>query len=308
MIAVTGASGFVGGAVVASLVRSGRDVRPLSRQPNAGMVPVGNIGPDTDWSQVLQGVTSVIHCAARVHVMRETRADALAAFRSVNTEGTRRLAEQAAKAGVKRLVFVSSVKVHGEATKPGVPFRAVDAPAPQDAYGQSKWEAEQALWSVCNATGLEGVVVRPPLVYGPGVGANMARLMKLVASGLPLPLRSIRNRRSLVALDNLTDLLVRCIDHPAAADQTFLVSDDEDLSTPDLIRQMAQAMGRHARLVPVPVILLRLGGSLTGQRAAVDRLVDSLQVDVTLTREALNWTPPLSALEGMQEMVRGGFR
>lgn len=306
MIAVTGANGFVGAAVVAALARSGRDVRPIGRRPHAGMVAVGDIGPDTDWSQALQGVTSVIHCAARVHVMKETQADALAAFRSVNVGGTRRLAEQAALAGVQRIVFVSSVKVHGESTQPGAPFHATDTPTPQDAYGQSKWEAEQALWAVCRATGLQGVVVRPPLVYGPGVRANMARLMKLVASGVPLPLGGIRNRRSLIALDNLSDLLVCCSEHAAAVGRSFLASDGDDLSTPDLIRQMARAMGRSARLVPVPVGLLRLGGRLTGLRAEVGRLVDSLQVDVTPTREAMNWTPPQSVLEGLQKMARGG--
>jgi nucleoside-diphosphate-sugar epimerase len=308
MIAVTGASGFVGSAVVAALGRSGRAARALSRQAGAGLVAVGNIGPDTDWSEALQGVTSVIHCAARVHVMKETEADALDAFRSANVAGTRRLAEQAALAGVQRLVFVSSVKVHGEATLPGAPFRATDTPAPQDAYGQSKWEAEQALWAVCGATGMQGVVVRPPLVYGPGVAANMARLMKLVASGLPLPLGSIKNRRSLVALGNLTDLLVRCVDHPAATGRTFLVSDDEDLSTPDLVRQMALVMGRSAKLVPVPVSLLRLGGRLTGHQAEVARLVDSLQVDLAPTKNALSWSPPLTVLEGLQNMARGGSR
>ncbi len=306
MIAVTGANGFVGAAVVAALARSGRDVRPIGRHPKAGMVAVGDIGPDTDWSQALQGVTSLVHCAARVHVMKETQADALAAFRSVNVAGTQRLAEQAAGAGVQRFVFVSSVKVHGESTQPGAPFRATDTPTPLDAYGQSKWEAEQALWAVCRATGMQGVVVRPPLVYGPGVRANMARLMKLVASGLPLPLGGIRNRRSLVALDNLSDLLVSCIDHAAATGRTFLASDGEDLSTPDLIRQMALAMGRSARLIPVPVGLLRLGGQLTGQSAEVARLVDSLQVDLSTTKKVLSWSPPVSVLEGLQRMARGG--
>jgi nucleoside-diphosphate-sugar epimerase len=305
MIAVTGANGFVGAAVVAALARSGHAVRPLVRQAQAGCMPVGHIGPDTDWSQALVGVRCVIHCAARVHVMTETQADALAAFRHVNTQGTRRLAEQAAQAGVQRLVLVSSVKVLGESTRPGAPFRASDIPAPQDAYGQSKWEAEQAFWAVCQSTGLQGVVVRPPLVYGPGVRANFARLMKLVASGIPLPFGSIRNRRSLVALDNLSDLLVRCAHHPAAPGQTFLVSDGEDLSTPGLIRQLAKAMGRTARLAPVPVGLLRLGGRLSGRSGEVARLVDSLQVDVSPTRATLDWTPPMSMLEGLQKMTQG---
>lgn len=305
MIAVTGASGFVGSALVAALGASGQAVRPLTRRPGPGS-PGGDLGPQTDWTEALQGVDCVIHCAARVHVMQETEGDALAAFRRVNTAGTSRLAEQAAELGVKRMVLVSSVKVNGESTSGANPFRATDTPTPQDAYGQSKWEAEQALWQVCQRTGLQGVVVRPPLVYGPGVRANLARLMRWIATGFPLPLARIENRRSLVALDNLVDLLMQCATHPAAPGNTFLVSDDHDLSTPDLIRRLATAMGQSPRLLPVPVSWLRSVGKLVGRTDEISRLVDSLQVDIAATRSALGWTPPVSVAQGLQKMVDGG--
>ena len=277
-------------------------------------VVVGDIGSDTDWSAALTGVDCVIHCAARAHVTNETEADALAAYRAVNVEGTRRLAEQAAAAGVRRLVFLSSVKVDGESTDglPG-PFRSGSprgyAPRDdgklQDPYGISKREAEDALWEISTKTGLEVVVIRPPLVYGPGAKGNLARLLKLVRSGVPLPLGAVQNKRSLIGLDNLVDLLIRCVDHPAAAGQTFLVSDGEDLSTPDLLRHMAAAMGRSARLFPVPVSLLRLAGSALGKRAEIDRLVGSLQIDSSHTRQVLGWAPPVSVQEGIRRMVVG---
>ena len=275
--------------------------------PESGLpsVAVGDIGADTNWSAAIAGVDCVIHCAARAHVMHETAGDALAAYRAVNVDGSRRLAEQAAAAGVRRLVYLSSIKVNGEQTALGAPFSFLDTPAPEDAYGISKWEAEQALWDVSAQTGLEVVVVRPPLVYGPGVKGNLARLLKLVRSGVPLPLGAVQNKRSLIGLDNLVDLLIRCVYHPAAAGQTFLVSDGEDLSTPDLLRHMAAAMGRSARLVPVPVPLLRLAGSALGKRAEIDRLVGSLQINSSHTRQVLGWTPPVSIQEGIRRMVQG---
>lgn len=202
-------------------------------------------------------------------------------------------------------MYLSSIKVNGERTALGVPFSFSDTPAPEDAYGTSKWEAEQALWDISARTGLEVVVVRPPLVYGPGVKGNLARLLKLVRSGLPLPLGAVQNKRSLIGLNNLVDLLIRCVDHPAAAGRTFLVADGEDLSTPDLLRHMAAAMGRSARLVPVPVPLLRLAGSALGKRAEIDRLVGSLQIDSSHTRRVLGWTPPVSVEEGIRRMVQG---
>lgn len=310
LVAVTGAAGFVGGALAATLIGAGRAVRPLLRVAREGhtaggrsVVAVGDIGPATDWSAALAGVDCVVHCAARVHVMKEAAADPLAAFRAVNTGGTRRLAEQAAAAGVRRLVFVSSIKVNGERTAPEASFLFSDPPAPEDAYGLSKWEAEQALWQVAAFTGLEVVVVRPPLVYGPGVGANFFRLLRLVERGWPLPLGAVDNRRSQVALDNLVDLLATCIDHPAAAGQTFLVSDGEDLSIPELIRRLARTMGRPDRLWPVPVPLLRLGGRLLGHSAEVARLVGSLQVDIEHTCRTLGWRPPITVDEGLRRAV-----
>ena len=312
MILVTGVSGFVGHSLCLSLARSNRTVRgvvrtvhPVASPSGIERVEVGNLDAATDWAAALAGVDCVIHCAARAHVMHETEADALAAYRSVNVDGSKRLAEHAAVAGVRRLVYLSSIKVNGEQTALGAPFLFSDTPAPEDAYGVSKWEAEQALWEAAANTALEVVVVRPPLVYGPGVKGNLARLLNLVRSGVPLPLGAVQNQRSLIGLDNLVDLLIRCVDHPAAKGQTLLVSDGEDVSTPDLLRHMAAALGRSARLLPVPVPLLRLAGRVLGKQAEIDRLVGSLQIDSRHTRELLDWTPPVSVAEGIRRMVQG---
>jgi nucleoside-diphosphate-sugar epimerase len=309
-ICVTGATGFVGTALCDDLVARGFVVRGAVRELHSvppviydEYVSIGNLGATTDWSSVLVGIDCVIHCAARAHVMRETESDALVAYRSVNVAGTRRLAEQAAAAGVRRLVYLSSIKVNGEQTALAAPFLFSDASAPEDPYGISKWEAEQALFEVASKTGLEVVVVRPPLVYGPGVKGNFLRLLRWVARGVPLPLDAVQNQRSLVGMDNLVDLLIRCIDHPAAAGQTFLVSDGQDLSTPELIRLLARAMDKSPRLIPVPVPLLRLAGRTTGKAAEVDRLVGSLQIDSSHTREMLGWNPPVSVESGIQAMV-----
>jgi nucleoside-diphosphate-sugar epimerase len=310
-VLVTGASGFVGQALCSSLLAQGHvvsaAVRSLGSIPSAdgvNVIAVGDLGAQTDWLAALAGVDCIIHCAARAHVMHETEADALAAYRAANVAGTQRLAEQAAALGVRRLVFLSSIKVNGERTALGAPFLFSDAPAPEDPYGVSKWEAEQALWAVSAQTGLEVVVVRPPLVYGPGVKGNLPRLLRWVARGVPLPLGAVHNQRSLVGLSNLVDLLLRCARHPAAAGQTFLASDGHDLSTPQLIRLMAEGMNRSARLLPVPVALLKAGGSLLGKRGEIERLVGSLQVDAGHTQAQLGWTPPVSVEDGVQEMAR----
>lgn len=305
-IMVTGAGGFVGAALVPLLRGRGDDVvLAVRREHGTGQVPVGDVGPGTDWRPALHGVETVIHLANRAHVMNETEADPLALFRRVNVEGSAGLAEQAARAGVRRLVFVSSIKVNGEATVPGRPFTADDVPAPEDTYGLSKYEAEQALAGIAARTGLELVVVRPPLVYGPGVKGNLRSLMNVVARGVPLPFGLIGNRRSLIGSGNLCDLLAVCARSPAAAGRTFLARDGEDLSTPELVRRMARALGRPARLLPIPVGLLRLAGLLSGRSGAVGRLLGSLEVDDAATRTTLDWHPPFSVDQGLSAMVGG---
>ncbi|MGB1222496.1 MAG: NAD-dependent epimerase/dehydratase family protein, partial [Alcanivoracaceae bacterium] len=254
----------------------------------------------------LSGVDCVVHCAARVHQMNDQASDPLASFRRHNRDATLVLARAAADAGVRRFVFISSIKVNGEQTRPGQPFRADDRPAPEDPYGQSKAEAEEGLRAVAAETGMEVVIIRPPLVYGPGVRANFAALMGLVARGLPLPFGRVDNRRSLVFLDNLVDLVLTCCDHPAAAGQVFLVSDDDDLSLARLVRELAAAMGRPARLLPVPVSVMSLVARLLGRADLVKRLFGSLQVEVGPTRERLGWTPPVTVSDAFRRTVRAG--
>jgi nucleoside-diphosphate-sugar epimerase len=259
----------------------------------------------TDWNAALIGVQAVVHCAARVHVMQDDATDPLHAHREVNVNGTLNLARQAAQAGVRRFVFISSIKVNGEATQPGQPFTADDVPVPLDPYGVSKLEAELGLREIDAQTGMEVVIVRPPLVYGPGVKANFASMMRWVARGIPLPLGAIQNARSMVALDNLVDLLVTCLTHPGAGGQTFLVSDGEDVSTTELLRRTAQAMDKKALLLPVPAAVLELGASLLGKRALAQRLCGSLQVDIEKTRRLLGWSPPLTLDQGLKKAVEG---
>lgn len=309
MILVTGATGFVGSALVAKLARDGTETRACVRKIDA-VVPAGvqvtrvaGLTADADWSDALVHVDALVHAAARVHVMDDSATDPLTEFRRVNVEGTLRLARQAATAGVRRFVFVSSIKVNGEATALGMPFSADDTPAPLDPYGVSKMEAEQGLHELALQTGMELVIIRPPLVYGPGVKANFLAMMRWLARGVPLPLGAIRNRRSLVCLDNLVDLISVCIDHPWAAGQTFLVSDGEDLSTTQLLRRMGQALAKPASLLPVPPVLLKLGAAMLGKPAIAQRLCGSLQVDITKTRRLLGWTPPVSVDDGLRKVA-----
>lgn len=305
-IGVTGASGFVGGALLERLTRERYNVIALVKRPAALQCTVvrviGDLEKAKGLADALKGVDVLIHLAARAHVMREQGSGTLPLYRAVNVEGTRRLAAAAVAAGVRRIVFVSSIKVNGERTV-ARPFTAGDEPAPRDAYGVSKREAEAALWRIAGETALEVIVIRPPLVYGPSAKGNIRRLASLVQRGLPLPFGAIQNRRSLVSVYNLCDLLVRCIEHPTAAGQTFLASDGEDLSTPGLIREMAAAFSCPARLWPVPVPVLRLMGRLTGRLDEIDRLCDSLQVDIAKTRERLGWHPPLSIRESFRRAM-----
>jgi UDP-glucose 4-epimerase len=306
MLLVTGAGGFVGTAVVAELARRGISYRAVTRTPREGFFCIGNIDPWTDWTAALDGVDAIIHLASRAHVMNETVADPTAHLRSVNVDSTLNLASQAIKAGVKRFVFISSIKVNGEATKLGRPFTAEDPPRPQNPYAQSKHDAEQGLFALARDSGadFEVTVIRPPLVYGPGVKANFATMMDWVNRGVPLPLGSVNNKRSFVFVGNLADLIILSATHPKAAGQIFLVSDDEDISTTDLFKKMAQALGRPSWMMPLPTPLLNFGAAMIGQRAITSRLTDSLQVDVTKTRELLGWEPRKSVSEGLRQTAR----
>ena len=301
---ITGASGFVGRSLCVEAIRRGLCVRGAVRSPHplpAGVEPAiaGPIDGKTDWTDVLKDVDVVIHLAARVHVMHETAGDPLAEFLEVNLHGTANLARQAAQAGVKRLVYVSSIKVNGESTE-AHPFSESDNPNPQDPYAVSKWQAEQALQQIAQETGLEAVIVRPPLIYGPGVKGNFISLLAAVDKGIPLPLASVRNKRSLIYLGNLADALIVCASHPAAAGKTYLVRDGEDVSMPELVRQMAISLEKPARLFPLPVGLLRGLGSLFGKLASVERVVGSLRVNDDLIRKELGWKPRFTLQQGLQ--------
>ncbi len=304
-ILVTGASGFVGSALIREISRREMEVKAVVRtniELPAGLDKciVPKIDGGTDWMEVLHGVDVVIHLAARVHVMHDSSADPLAEFRKVNVAGTEHMARRAAESGVKRFVYVSSIKVNGEATDGVRKFSELDVPDPQDPYGVSKYEAEQALHRVAAETGLEIVIVRPPLVYGAGVKGNFAQMLKVLAKGILLPLASVNNRRSLIYVGNLVDALILCATHPRAAGQTYLVSDGEDISTPDLLRQLGDAMGHPARLLSCPQALLKLAGRLTGKADQVERLLGSLQVDSSKIRRELGWQSPFSLHNGLE--------
>jgi len=302
-ILVTGAAGFVGSEVARKLSIRGYSVIRASRQTLDGpgkLLEIRSLCDLSEHSETLQNVDTVVHCAARAHIMNDEVTDPLAEYREVNVNGTLSLARQAAEAGVRRFIFISSIKVNGEQTPLNKPFTADDAPAPLDAYGISKMEAEQGLRALATETGMEVVIIRPPLVYGPGVKGNFASMIRLVEKGLPLPLGAIHNKRSLVGLDNLVDLIITCVDHPAAADQVFLAGDGEDLSTTELLKGVAKASNKRPRLIPVPAGILTLGATMLGKKAMAQRLLDSLQVDISKARNLLGWQPPLDVEQGLK--------
>jgi nucleoside-diphosphate-sugar epimerase len=307
-ILLTGATGFVGRRLVESLEGlPDRELTCAVRKSGAVNCTrealVHDLDADTDWSGAIGGQHVVIHAAARAHIMKDELADPLAEYRRVNVEGTLNLARQAIEAGVKRFIYISSIKVNGEQTSEGNPFTEDYKPAPEDPYGISKMEAEQALQSLATDIGMELVIIRPTLVYGPKAKGNFATMVKVVGKGLPLPLGAVHNKRSLVALDNLVDLILTCINHPAAAGEVFLASDGEDLSTTELLQGVAHAMGRPLRLIPVPSGLLMFGATLLGKKAIAQRLLGSLQVDISKARNVLNWRPPVTVEEGLARAV-----
>ena len=308
---VTGAAGFIGQALCSDLAARGYQVlgavrRQAKAHPKSQVqyLTVGDMQENTDWSAALAGIDSVVHLAARVHLMSDTALNPLAEYRRVNVAMTMNLARQSAKAGVKRFVFISSVKVNGEHTPFGQPFTADDVPHPVDPYGISKLEAEILLLQLAQETGMEVVIIRPVLVYGPGVKANFLQMMRWLIRGVPLPLKALDNQRSLLAIDNLVDLVATCLHHPAAANQIFLASDGEDMSISNLLQRTGVALGKSARLIPVPVMILRSGARLLGQDAVMQRLCDSLQVDISKTQRELGWTPPVKVDDALAKAAQ----
>jgi len=311
-ILVTGASGFIGKTLCNKLIKLSfnvqgavRSLDSLTFDYNFKAVTVGEIGANTNWINALKDIDCIIHCAGKAHSI--SKKNNINMYHSINTEGTKNLAEQAVKAGVKRLVFLSSVKVNGESTGKTFNnkiFTNKSVLNPKDAYSISKFESEKLLWKISSKTDLEVVVVRLPLVYGYGVKGNLMRLIKLIKSGIPLPFDLIKNQRSLIGIDNLVDLLVRCIEHPDAKSKTFLVSDGEDLSTPELLKNIASAMGRSAFMFPFPISLLKFFGFVLGKSSEIDRLTGSLQIDNNYTKKILNWSPPISVQEGIKRMIQ----
>lgn len=310
-VLVTGANGFIGWPLCERLADQW-NVRAVVRREchfpySCEIHSLDNIGPETDWQHALRDVEVVVHLAARVHVMREDAADPLAMFRKANVEASLALARMAAAKGVKRFVFVSSVKVNGESTLPGIAFQPDDKPAPQDAYATSKWEAEQLLMQLGRETDMEIVIIRPPLVYGPGVQGNFAAMARWILKGIPLPFGAIHNQRSLIALDNLVDFIALCVDRKQsaqAANQVFLISDGEDVSTTELLRRIAHAHGRQARLLPLPMRWINRIARLLGKEAIANRLLGSLVVDDSKARDMLEWRPPVRMNEQLQKMAR----
>ena len=322
-ILITGASGFIGQSLIKYLLNLNKSIRGTVRSTSFLLfntklehVFIENINHKTDWRESLNGVDCIIHCAGRAHVMKAKEEDEQKIYQSINVDGTKQLVKQAIEFKVKRFIFLSSIKVNGESTscdnfdkilnkQKKTIFTYTDVPRPEDLYAKSKLEAEKFLSQISSKKNIEVVVVRLPLVYGNGVKGNLARLIKLVRSGIPLPLSLVKNQRSMIGIDNLIDLLIRCIDHPEANGKTFLASDGEDLSTPELIKFIASSMGKKANLFPFPISMLKFLGSVFGKREEINRLVGSLRIDNSYTKETLNWTPLISVEEGIKRMVQG---
>ena len=307
-ILVTGANGFIGTQLSETLAKSGHQVRNTARSiaPNS-LITSEMITCDLESADNLDHLTTgcdaIVHLAGRAHVMSDDPATSESLYLSANVDVTKRLAQSAARTGVKRMILMSSVKVNGESTTIDSPFTSQDTPNPQDPYGRSKTQAEQTLWDVASTSGLEGVVIRPPLVYGPGVRANFASLIGIVDRGIPLPLGSIRNKRSFVSVDNLIDCIATALQTPNAGGQTFLVSDGQDLSTPELIRSIASSLHKSPMLIPIPTALLKLAATTAGKRNAYDRLCGSLTVNIASTKQKLSWTPPFTVQDSLQRTV-----
>jgi len=307
-ILVTGASGFIGTQLSETLANSGHQVRCTARSlaPNSSTtceVITCDLESADNLDHLTVGCDAIVHLAGRAHVMSDDPATSESLYLSANVAVTKKLAQSASRTGVKRMVLMSSVKVNGESTNIDTPFTSQDTPNPQDPYGRSKTQAEQALWEVASSSGLEGVVIRPPLVYGPGVRANFASLIGIVNRGIPLPLGSIQNKRSFISIDNLINSIATALQSSNASGQTFLVSDGNDLSTPDLIRSIASALHKSPLLIPFPPALLKLAATTAGKRGAYDRLCGSLTVDIASTKQNLSWTPPFTVQDSLQRTV-----
>lgn len=309
-VLITGANGFVGSALVEAMVMQNMNpVAAIRKNPNdisdsVECFEVGDLSPRQDWSLPLKNIDSLVHCAAKVHVMENESAEAMDIYRRVNTDSTLNLARQAAKAGLKRFVFLSTIKANGESTNGRVPFSEKDDCQPSDPYAISKYEAETGLMEIAKKTGMEVVIIRPPLVYGPGVKGNLASMMRWVKKGIPLPLGAIKNQRSLIALDNLVEFISLCLKHPKAKNEIFLVSDGEDVSTTQLVKKLAHAHGKKARLMPVPVNLIKTATGLLGKNDVVERLFGSLQVNCTKAQEVLDWKASVTMDEQLKKMTQ----
>jgi nucleoside-diphosphate-sugar epimerase len=308
-VLITGANGFVGQALLKAMLKQNISVVAAVRASGARVnddseqIEVGDLSAQQDWTLALGGVESIVHTAARVHVMNDTDSEPLNVFRQINTDATLNLARQAAQAGVKRFIFLSTIKVNGETTQSGFPFCEQINSLPTDPYAVSKWEAERGLIQIARNTGMEVVIIRPPLIYGPGVKGNFATMMKWLKRGVPLPLGAVHNRRSLLALDNLVSFILLCLEHPKAANETFVLADGVDISTTQLLEKIAHAMKKSPRLLPVPVSWMIFVANLLGKQAVAERLFGSLQIDITKAQNKLNWQPPVSMEKQLLNMV-----